>query len=235
MRVKNNRFSLKRIINRYDGEGGGAAGAGAESGSETTTSTATQTQPATATDPQTEPEAKPFKTFESQSDYDREIQQVLKTREGNMREEIKGQLEKESKMTAEQLAQQQLQTSQKEIEDARADIAKERNRLSAERQFVVAGIDEKAYNTILDTVVSADKGSTDKAVKSVISIIQKQSESIANEKVKSAMADAKPPEGSAGESKKPETDMVKELYGKDSENAKKAKTAYDYYSAGGKK
>lgn len=139
--------------------------------------------------------SEPFKTFESQGDYDRAIQQALKTREGNMREEIKGQLEKESKMTAEQLAQQQLQTSQKEIEDARADIAKDRNRLSAERQFVLAGVDEKAYSKILDTVVTADKDTTDAAVKSVIDVIKAQSEKIANDKIKAAMADAKPPEG----------------------------------------
>ncbi|QNO19000.1 capsid assembly scaffolding protein Gp46 family protein [Caproicibacterium amylolyticum] len=180
--------------------------------------------------------SEPFKTFESQGDYDRAIQQALKTRETNLREEIKSQMEVESKMTADQLAKKQIDDAKAEIEAAKNDLAKDRNRLSAERQFVLAGVDEKAYSKILDTVVTADKDTTDAAVKSVIDVIKVQSEKIANDKIKAEMASAKPPKAGNADSKPAgdsSTNILKALGRDTTEHAKAAKSAIDHYRLGG--
>lgn len=125
-----------------------------------------------------------YKTFHTQADYDRAIQKALKSREDNLRKEIKNQLEKEQSMTAEQIAQEKLQSSQKELEKAQREFARERNALSAERMFMKAGIPEKSYKSILDAVVTDDAEKSEDAVKTIIAGLKAAAKEMANEELK---------------------------------------------------
>lgn len=220
--------SIRRYAMRFDGEGGGGSSA---AGSETTPAPAevapnastsvengasaigTQTQ--TAQEP-----TKPFKAFASQSEFDQFVQQTLKSREESLRAkltpEIKAQLDKESKMTAEQKVQAQLD----EIAQQKAELAKEKNRIKAESLLVSKGItDEVSRSTMLDSVVVEDETETLKRAQTLIDAVEKA----ANEKVKAAMKQVKTPT-SAGPTKADDDSSVKlaKAYAKQRATARKA-------------
>lgn len=217
--------SIRRYAMRFDGEsGGGSSAATTPAPGESAPNAPTSAESgASATGTQTPAEqepTKPFKAFASQSEFDQFVQQTLKSREESLRAkltpEIKAQLDKESKMTAEQKVQAQLD----EIAQQKAELAKEKNRIKAESLLVSKGItDEVSRSTMLDSVVVEDETETLKRAQTLIDAVEKA----ANEKVKAAMKQVKTPT-SAGPTKADDDSSVKlaKAYAKQRATARKA-------------
>lgn len=176
----------------------------------------------------------PFKSFATQADFDREIQQRLKTHEENLKgkltPEIRKQLEKEANMTAEQKYEEQL----KQLDAEKKALAKDKSRNSTESLFVKAGIGEAERNIILDCCVTEDAEQSAKNAQAVIDAIDKATK----EQIKKAMADVKPPKTDT-ENKDEENDasvkFAKDRAAKRAESEKASNKALDYYINGGKK
>lgn len=213
---------------------GTTSAATAETGTTAPTNDGTGTQTATAPTVQTTTEeAKPFKAFASQSEFDNFVQQTLKSREESLKAkltpEIKAQLDKESKMTADQKVQAQLD----QLESDKKALAKEKNRIKAESLLVSKGItDEVSRSVMLDSVVGEDETESLKRTQALVDVIDKAT----NEKIKVAMKDVKAPNAGAdtGGEKGKETigKILGERRAKVSETANKT---LDYYINGGKK
>lgn len=214
-------------------------GAGSGTASNKTTETGTTVYTASTnvengaqtTTPQAE--TKPFKSFATQADFDREIQQTLKSREESIKAkltpEIKAQLDKESKMTADQKVQTQLD----QLEADKKALAKEKNRIKAESLLVSKGItDEVSRATMLDSVVDEDETESLKRAQALVDAIDKAT----NEKIKAAMKNVKAPDTGidAGNGKPKETigKILGERRAKVNEVANKT---LDYYRYGGKR
>jgi len=194
--------TIRQYARCFAGENGGGSAtgtisqaiAGADSATSTSAENGAQTTNSQAGAPatQVQTDAKPFKSFATQADFDREIQQALKSREESMKAkltpEIKAQVEKESKMTAEQKVQTQLD----ELNNQKADLAKEKCRLKAESLLVSKGItDGVARSTMLDSVVTEDETETLKRTQTLVDAIDKAT----NEKIKEAMKKVGKPAG----------------------------------------
>lgn len=223
------------------------AGGASTSASETTPATATtastastdagngaQTAATPASTMQTTT-AQPFKSFASQADFDREIQQALKTREESIKAkltpEIKAQLDKESKMTAEQKVQAQLD----QLEADKKALAKEKNRIKAESLLVKGGItDEASRAAMLDSVVNDDETESLKRTQTLIDAISKAT----NDQIKAAMKKVAPPDGGTGGGSGKEKDKAIQYaneYAKRRASAiKTSNSALDSYINGGK-
>lgn len=213
MRIKN-RQAFEQLIRRWDGEnGGGAATTGAtvtETGTEAEKPDATQqTQSATS---QTQ-ETKPFKTFSSETEYQREIdfriQQALKTHESKLRgkltDEIRKQLEAEANMTAEQKVQAQME----QLEAEKKALAREKARIKTEALFVAKGIGEAERQVMLDRCVTEDEEESAKNAQALLDAIGKA----VKEQIKTAMKEVKAPSSAASSDSETETPDVK--YAKD--------------------
>lgn len=187
----------------------------------------------TQTEDPAQTEAKPFKSFASQADFDREIQQALKSREESIKAkltpEIKAQLDKESKMTADQKVQAQLD----QIEADKKALAKEKNRIKAESLLVSKGItDEVSRSTMLDSVVGEDETESLKRTQALVDAIDKAT----NEKIKAAMKDVHAPNAGAGDGDgKPKETIGKVLGERRAKVNEAANKTLDYYIHGGKK
>jgi hypothetical protein len=247
MHINLSRDRFGRLVRRYDGEGGGGAHA---AGTTTATSTATPstTIAGTAsaapagTAAQTETyhatETKPFKSFASEAEYQKEldfrIQQALKTHEeklkGKLTLEIRKQLEAEANMTAEQKYQAQLE----QLEADKKALAKEKVRIKAESLFSAKGIAEADRAVMLDSIVDDDEEGSLKRAQALIDVIDKAT----NEKIKAEMVKAKPPATGKETGNGTESEAVKlakELAAKRATATKTANSTLDYYRNGGNK
>lgn len=231
---------LKPNIQLFADGGGGSVATG-----ETTPATATTvsttpagdgngTQTTTSAAPTSQTETKPFKSFASQSEFDQFVQQTLKSREESLKAkltpEIKAQLDKESKMTAEQKVQAQLD----EIATAKKELAKEKVRIKVESLFASKGIAEADRQPMLDSVVSDDEEESLKRGQALIDAIDRAT----NEKIKAAMTQVKAPgTGSAKDGKTTDASVAfaKERAKRRSEISKAASDGLNYYLNGGKK
>lgn len=224
-----------RLMRRY-ADGGGNAGTSASADTTTASGANADSSSTQAGEPiqqPTEKPAEPFKTFASQADFDREIQQYLKSREDSIKSkltpEIKAQLEKEANMTAEQKVQAALE----QIDADKKDLAKEKAKISTESLLVKAGIGEAERTTILDCCVTENAEQSAKNVQAVIDAIDKATK----EQIKKAMADVKTPK--TGIERHDEEDVsvtfAKERAEKRMEATKASNTALNYYINGGKK
>lgn len=186
MRTKNNRYSFKRLVRRYAGEDGAGAATSVATTDANGGSPATDVSTA-ATEQES---AQPFKTFATQSDFDRAIQQALKTHEetlkGKLTPEIKKQLEAEANMTAEQ----KLQADKDALELEKRSLAVEKNKLKAVGLFVAKGIAESEYSELLEMAVTEDEMVSLERAQKILDTIEKA----ANEKVKAAMKDVRKPD-----------------------------------------
>lgn len=202
------------------------ASTNAESGTQTTTTPATTTQAA---------ETKPFKSFASQADFDREIQQALKSREESIKAkltpEIKAQLDKESKMTAEQKVQEQLN----QLATEKKELAKEKVRVKVESLFASKGISEVDRQPMLDSIVDDNEEESLKRGQALISAMEHD----VNEKIKAAMKKVTPPNGGSGtgtgKEKSKAVEFAELLANKRAASMKSSNSALDYYIYGGKK
>lgn len=239
--------SIRRYAMRFDGEGGGGSAAGtatasaATVGTGSTTSTnaetGAQTTPAQGTNstPTTQTETKPFKSFASQADFDREIQQALKSREESIKArltpEIRAQLDKESKMTAEQKVQEQLD----QLATEKKELAKEKVRIKVESLFASKGISEADRQPMLDSIVDDSEEESMKRGQALISAIEHD----VNEKIKAAMKKVTPPDGGsgtgAGKGKSKAVEFAESLADKRAASMKSSNSALDYYIHGGKR
>lgn len=176
--------------------------------------------------------SKPFKSFATQSEFDQFVQQTLKSRENSIREkltpEIKKQLDKESRMTAEQKVQSQLDA----LELEKKEIAKEKVRIKAEALFASKGISESDRQPMLDSVVNEDEKSSLERAQALIDAIEKAT----NEKVKAAMVNVKVPNSGGGQNHDPKASKAVSFAKKMSErraaSEKAANSILDEYIGG---
>lgn len=223
-----------------DGEGGSTATSETTPATVATASTASTnagngTQTAT---PQTQTpvtDTKPFKSFATQADFDREIQQALKSREESLKAKltpgIKAQLDKESKMTAEQKVQEQLN----QLAAEKKEVAKEKVRIKVESLFASKGVSEADRQPILDSIVDDNEEESMKRGQALISAMEHD----VNERIKAAMKKVTPPDGGSGTGSGKEKDkaveFAKSLANERAASMKASNSALDYYIHGGKK
>ena len=227
-------------------EGGGDTSASASNttpaattaASTTSTGDGNGTQTTTAAAPTAQTETKPFKSFSSEADYQKEVdfrvQQALKTHEeklkGKLTPEIRKQLEAEANMTAEQKVQAQLD----QLAVEKKELAKEKVRIKVESLFATKGISEADRQPMLDSVVDDNEEESMKRGKALIDAIDRAT----NEKIKAAMTQVKAPgTGSAKDGKTTDASVAfaKERAKRRSEISKAANAGLDYYIHGGKK
>lgn len=214
---------FQRLIRRYAGEGGGGAAP------ETTVADPTPTAGAEPVTPVVEP-AKPFKAFTSQADYDREIQQAIKSHEAKLTAKltpaIKAQLEKEANMTAEQ----KLQAEKDALEADRKALATEKSRIKAEALFAVKGIGEAERAVMLDRCVTDSEEDSVKNAQALLDAI----DNAVKEQIKVAMKDVKPPNSVSTTAEKftPDVAYAKDLADRRSKAAASSKNAIDFYLGG---
>lgn len=146
-----------------------------------------------AVDPVADPAAEPAKTF-SQSDLDKAIQKAIKTNETNLRKKVE--TEAAEKARIEKLsAEEKLAEQQKQIDSDRKSIQVDRNKAKAERLFATAKIDADIAATLLESIVTDEEETSMARVQTIIDTIAKTAETIAQDKIKAAMLDVKPPKG----------------------------------------
>lgn len=224
-----------------EGDGGTSAATGETTPAATTTAPNASvgdgngTQTTTTTTPAAQTETKPFKSFASEADYQKEVdfrvQQALKTHEeklkGKLTPEIRKQLEKEANMTAEQKYQAQLD----QLEVDKKALAKEKVRIKVESLFASKGIAEADRQPMLDSIVSDDEEDSLKRGQALIDAIEKAT----NEKIKAAMAQVKAPGTGAGTQTpaQPKETIGKIIGHQYAEARKGASKAIDYYTVGG--
>lgn len=187
---------------------------------------------------ETAEQKKPFKVFENEADFQREmdfrIQQAIKTHEERLKSKltpkIREQVEKEANMTAEQKLQEQL----KIIEAEKKEIAKEKVRMKVESLFVAKNISEADRQVMLDSIVDDDEEGSTKRAQALLSAI----DHAVNEKIKASMKQVKAPNtgtDSKAKSKSHAVTFAEQLAKQHAESAKASKSALDYYINGGRK
>mgnify|MGYP001142498069 CR=1 FL=1 len=137
-------------------------------------------------------DAKPFKTFNSQSELDSFLKNREERLKAKLETDIKSKLEKEAELTAEQ----KLMEKVKALEDEKRLVLIDKNKTKAEREFMSKGLDKGNYAEILDFIVSDDEENTLQKARKLIDFIEVNSKNIADEKIKKAMKDIKKPENS---------------------------------------
>lgn len=235
MRINLSRNKFGMLIRRYDGEGGGAAATTASASTTAATTTTTAEPSATAattttTDTSTQT-ATPFKTFASETEYQKDvdfkIQQALKTHEeklkGKLTPEIRKQLEAEANMTAEQKVQAQLD----QLETEKKSLATEKNRIKAETLFVAKNIGEAERGIMLDFCVSDDADASIKNAQAVLDVIERA----VKEQIKIAMKDVKAPNSTAttGTAETADVSYAKNLAERRANAAKTSNNTIDRY------
>ena len=237
MRIKSKR-QFERLIRRYAGGSSSVATspesvttvAGAEENAGTDTVTKENNSSIDTT--QQQDKQQPFKAFASQADYDRAIQQAIKSHEENLKTkltpEIRKQLEKEANMTAEQKFQEKLN----KLEADTKALAIEKSRIKAESIFAAKGISEEDRAAMLDSIACEDAEETEKRANALVAAIEKAT----NEKIKVAMKKVGVPNSTAGVNTGTEKESIGKILGKEmSQASKTGQKALDYYSLGGKK
>lgn len=237
MRIKSKR-QFERLIRRYAGGSSSVATspesvttvAGAEENAGTDTVTKENNSSIDTT--QQQDKQQPFKAFASQADYDRAIQQAIKSHEENLKTkltpEIRKQLEKEANMTAEQKFQEKLN----KLEADTKALAIEKSRIKAESIFAAKGISEEDRAAMLDSIACEDAEETEKRANALVAAIEKAT----NEKIKAAMKKVGVPNSTAGTNAGTEKESIGKILGKEmSQASKTGQKALDYYSLGGNK
>lgn len=237
MRIKSKR-QFERLIRRYAGGSSSVATspesvttvAGAEENAGTDTVTKENNSSIDAT--QQQDKQQPFKAFASQADYDRAIQQAIKSHEENLKTkltpEIRKQLEKEANMTAEQKFQEKLN----KLEADTKALAIEKSRIKAESIFAAKGISEEDRAAMLDSIACEDAEETEKRANALVAAIEKAT----NEKIKAAMKKVGVPNSTAGVNTGTEKESIGKILGKEmSQASRTGQKALDYYSLGGNK
>lgn len=161
---------------------------------------------------QTEDAKEVYKTFESKEEFEK----FLEDARTQFTPEIRKQLEKEAKMTAEQ----KLQSKIDELEKDKKALAIDKNRTKAERLFVAKGISENAYTELLNFIVDENEGITLERTNTLLKFIDTASKIIADEKIKSTMKDVKAPRNGSEDKSSDETHIAK-ILGKMRANSEK--------------
>lgn len=179
-------------------------------------------------------EAKPFKVFASEADYQREfdfrVQQAIKTHEEKLKRklepEIRKQLEAEANMTAEQKVQAQLE----QLEEEKRAIAREKARIKTEALFVAKGIGEAERQVMLDRCVTEDEEESAKNAQALLDAIDKA----VKEQIKAAMKEVKAPNSTAPSTKEetPDIALAKQVADKRKQATQQAIKTLDYYIGG---
>lgn len=133
----------------------------------------------------TEEASSVYKTFENKEEFEKFIEDT----KNKFTPEIRKQIEKEAKMTAEQ----KLQSRIDELEKDKKALAINKSRTKAERLFVAKGINECAYTPLLNFIVDEDEEVTLDRANTLLKFIDTASKMIADEKIKSTMKDVKSP------------------------------------------
>lgn len=146
-----------------------------------------------------------YKIFEQKEDYEK----FLNETRTKLTPEIRKQIEKEAKMTAEQ----KLQSRIDELEKDKKALAIDKNKTKAERLFVAKGISEGAYTELLNFIVDEDEKITLDRTNMLLKFVDTASKIIADEKIKSTMKDVKSPK-SGTESKNSDEIGIAKILGK---------------------
>lgn len=214
---------------RFDGEGGGGSSAPVAPATP-----ATPASPTTESQTPAEPAA-PFKSFATQADFDREIQQAIKSHETKLTAKltpaIRAQVEKEASMTAEQKVQAQLDA----LEADKKALAKEKVRIKVESLFASKGIAEADRVPMLDSIVDDNEEESLKRGQALISALEHS----VNEQVKAQMKQVPPPDGGSGagggKEKNKAVEYAKSLADRRAASTKASNSALDFYIHGGKR
>lgn len=162
-----------------------------------------------------------YKTFESREEFEKFIEDT----KGKFVPELKSRLEKEAKMTAEQ----RLQSKIDELEKEKKTLAIDRNRTKAERLFVAKGIEEKAYNELLNFIVHEDENTTIERTNALLKFIDTASKMIADEKIKTTMKGVTKPKSDIELKQNDETGIAKVLGKIRASSEKKAQETVNKY------
>lgn len=144
-----------------------------------------------------------YKSFESKEDFEKFIEGT----KVKFIPEIRKQLEKEAKMTAEQ----KLQSRIDDLEKDKKALAIDKNKTKAERLFVAKGISESAYTELLNFIVDENEEITLNRTNTLLKFIDTASKIIADEKIKSTMKDVKTPKSGTDATSNDETGIAKIL------------------------
>lgn len=153
-----------------------------------------------------------YKSFESKEDFEKFIEDA----KVKFTPEIRKQIEKEAKMTAEQKLQSKIDALEKD----KKTLAIDKNKTKAERLFIAKGISENAYNELLNFIVDEDEGITLERTNTLLKFIDTASKVIADEKIKNTMKDVKAPKNGA-EAKNSDEIGIAKILGKMRANSEK--------------
>lgn len=162
-----------------------------------------------------------YKSFESKEDFEKLIEDT----KVKFTPEIRKQLEKEAKMTAEQ----KLQSRIDELEEDKKALAIDKNRTRAERLFVAKGISENAYTELLNFIVDEDEEITLECTNTLLKFVATASKIIADEKIKNTMKDVKFPKSRTESRSSDEVGIAKILGKMRASSEKTAKETVDKY------
>ena len=119
---------------------------------------------------------------------DRRVNQALDTHKSKWQEEA----DRKAKLSAEELAKEQLSVRQAELDLRAKEIQTKQNRILALEKLNSAGISKEQYDDFLDVMVKDDEESTSATVDKFVSKIKSMETSI-EAKVKQSLANVPPP------------------------------------------
>lgn len=120
-----------------------------------------------------------YKTFESQADYDRAIQQAVKNNEEK----------------AKKIAQKDLETRLKELEAQTERVKVEASKVAAKELLTEMGFAPSEFQDVIERFASADADATKESVKSFAERIKTEAEKIAQSKVQEVVKSTSIPKG----------------------------------------
>jgi len=137
------------------------------------------------------------KGFMSKDEFDRELErrtdqrvnQALDTHKTKWQEEA----ERKAKMTADELAKEQLSAQQAELDRRAKEIQIKQSKLTAVEKLTSAGLTKDQYEDFMDILVKDDEEATVATVDKFVSKIKSMETSIES-KVKESLTKVKPPE-----------------------------------------
>lgn len=144
-----------------------------------------------------------YKSFENREEFEK----FLESTKAKLAPEIKKNLEKEAKMTAEQ----KLESKIKELEAEKKTLAIDKNKTKAERLFVAKGISENDYAQLLDFIVSEDEEITLDRTNALLKFVDTVAKMIADEKIKTTMKGVAKPKSDMESGQNDETGIAKIL------------------------
>lgn len=142
-------------------------------------------EPATTTVP-----TSAFKTFQTQADYDREIQKAIKANEENAAKKAAKALEEKSLTESQKI--------QKQIDELNAKtelVNKKYSEVAAREVLSGLGLEREQYEVFLDGIVTTDSEETKERAKSLGAHILTVAETLAQKKIQSAMKTTPVPTG----------------------------------------